>query len=1025
MFVRMGGETQAEKAVKGMELPINKAVICPTIVGRESELAALQTIVSEVEGGHSHLLLLSGEAGIGKSRLVAALVADAHSRGFGVLQGNCYGRDRTSPYAPVLDLIRSFLAGQSPDVREALLQPFAQEFFPVLPDLVTSPPAPAVLAASGPEQEQRRFFVALTAFFTKLATGHPLMLVIEDIHWSDESSLDFLQYFLRHGTSFPWLVLLTYRNDEADPILSNWLAQQDRERRTQECSLVRLTRRDVDAMLTAIFDLDPATHGELLNTLYPLTEGNPFFVEEVLTSLRATGAIFYAEGAWRSKALSHLRIPRSIAAAVRQRTARLTEPASRVLILAAVAGRRFNFAVLQHVLRCDEAHLLGLMKELIAAQLVVEESAEQFAFRHALTRQAIYEGLLARERRALHRTIAEALESLTPTSALREVSLADLAAHCYAAELWEKALAYGQLVGEKALALDAPRAAVAHLTTALGAAHQLAMTPPANLHRVRGQGYDTLGEFERAQTDYEQALHLARLSGDRLLEWQCLLDLGLLWTGRDYAQAGPWFRQALTLAEHLASPPQRARSLNRLGNWLVNIGQTEEGLGMHHEALALFEALDDRQGLAETLDLLGVGYGLHGDIVNSVRSYERSVELLRASGDHRALSSSLSVLCAFASPCHSETTFSVLSTKEVCVAYSSEALHHAIQADWPAGQAFAEIVAGEALLAFGDFSAALAHAQLALHLAADIAHQQWMAGAYYVFTHTYVLLLAPHLALQQAEAGLALARSSGSSWWINTIATYDTLAHLQRKELGLAEALLSTVMLPEDSPRSLGERRVAWAWGELFLQQGKPMQALERAQSLLASAPGGSEFGSQPIPALLKLKGEALLTLSRLDEALVALEDAKGGAQMRQDPSLLWQVHRSLGQGYRLHGREEQAQQEWAAARQIIGQLTSTIDDEALREHFLQAALASLPREKPSISRQAIAQQFGGLTQRERQVAVLIAQGLSNREIADALVISSRTVETHIANILFKLGFTARTQVAAWVVEKGLLKPPA
>ena len=80
------------------------------------------------------------------------------------------------------------------------------------------------------------------------------------------------------------------------------------------------------------------------------------------------------------------------------------------------------------------------------------------------------------------------------------------------------------------------------------------MTPPAILHRVRGQGYDTLGEFERAQTDYEQALHLARLSGDRLMEWQCLLDLGLLWTGRDYAQAGPWFRQALTLAEQLASP---------------------------------------------------------------------------------------------------------------------------------------------------------------------------------------------------------------------------------------------------------------------------------------------------------------------------------------------------------------------------------------------------------------------------------------------------------------------------------------
>ena len=117
------------------------------------------------------------------------------------------------------------------------------------------------------------------------------MFVIEDIHWCDENSLDFLQYFLRHSTSFPWLILLTYRSDEGGPTLSNWLAQQDRERRTQECSLARLTRSDVDAMLVAIFDLDPATHNELLNTLYPLTEGNPFFVEEVLTSLRAAGGI--------------------------------------------------------------------------------------------------------------------------------------------------------------------------------------------------------------------------------------------------------------------------------------------------------------------------------------------------------------------------------------------------------------------------------------------------------------------------------------------------------------------------------------------------------------------------------------------------------------------------------------------------------------------------------------------------------------------------------------------------------------
>jgi predicted ATPase len=225
-----------------MELPANKPVICPTIVGRATELAAFHVIVREVEDGQSRIVLLSGEAGIGKSRLVAEIETEAGSRGFLTLQGNCFQRDLTSPYAPLLDLLRMYLANQSPEVREAELQPYAQELLPVLPDLVTPVPASAVLPMSEPEQEKRRLFVALTTILTKQAAGRPLLLVIEDIHWCDESSLEFLQYFMRHSTSFPWLVLLTYRSDEVHPTLINWLAQQDRERRAQEFSLERISK---------------------------------------------------------------------------------------------------------------------------------------------------------------------------------------------------------------------------------------------------------------------------------------------------------------------------------------------------------------------------------------------------------------------------------------------------------------------------------------------------------------------------------------------------------------------------------------------------------------------------------------------------------------------------------------------------------------------------------------------------------------------------------------------------------------
>ena len=206
--------------------------------------------------------------------------------------------------------------------------------------------------------------------------------------------------------------------------------------------------------------------------------------------------------------------------------------------------------------------------------------------------------------------------------------------------------------------------------------------------------------------------------------------------------------------------------------------------------------------------------------------------------------------------------------------------------------------------------------------------------------------------------------------------------------------------------------------------QGQPSLALEHAEHLLASAPGANEVRSQPIPALLKLKGEALLALSRLNEARTALEDAKRGANERGDPSLVWRVQRSLGQAYHLLKHEEQAQGEWAAARKLIEQLAATIENADVREHFSHTALSSLPKEKPLLARRATASQFGGLTERERQVASLIAQGRSNREIAETLVISYRTVETHIANIMYKLSYTSRSQVATWVVEKGLMNPP-
>ncbi len=405
-------------------------IICPTLVGRAGHLATLQLFVERAKQGEGHVTLISGEAGIGKSRLIAEAKTDAVAQGFLLLQGHCFPTDLTYPYAPLLDLLRSLRASNPPAPLAAAVETLARDIFPLLPELVPDQTIP--LSDLEPEQEKHRLFAVLAKFFLHLSTQSPVLLIIEDVHWSDDTSLDFLHYLARHSASQPILLLLTYRHDDIRPELRSWLAQLDRARLAQEIQLMPLSRNDVDTMLSAIFDQRHTSfdmrrflHGELLDTLYTLTEGNPFFVEETISSLVASGDIFYMQGYWNHKSGNEVSIPRSVQDAVQRRTALVREAARNVLTLAAVAGRHFDFALLQQLTQLDEHQLLLAIKELVSAQLVVEESADQFAFRHALTQQAIYKQLLTRERRMLHRTIAETMER--QDSAKLDAHLEDLA----------------------------------------------------------------------------------------------------------------------------------------------------------------------------------------------------------------------------------------------------------------------------------------------------------------------------------------------------------------------------------------------------------------------------------------------------------------------------------------------------------------------------------------------------------------------------------------------------------------------
>ncbi len=999
-------------------------VICPVFIGRVTERDALNQLIDRSRSGEGHVALVCGEAGIGKSRLIAEAKAYAAAHGFlPPLEGHCFQTDSAFPYAPLLDLFRSYFAHFAPtsladDLRSfvSLLSRLLPDLALLFPDLATSSTPPSV----DPEEEKRRLFAAMTHFLTEQAARHPVLLMVEDVHWCDDLSLDFLLHLARRCRQVPLLLLVTYRNDEDHPRLTQWLTQLDRERLAREYTLERLSQSDVAAMLRAILDLKQEADIDLLDTLCARSEGNPFFVEELLKSLMTTGELVPVDGTWK-RAARQTSVPRSVQEALQQRTAYLSADARRLLTLAAVAGRRFNVALLREVMRCDEEHLLALLKEVIAAQLVIEEAADQFAFRHELTRQAISAGLLARERRGLHRSLAETLERLcasSPTS--REMYLEDLASHCYEGGMWEQALAYAREAAEKALTLYAQRAAIDHLTRAVEAAHHLSQTPSAPLYLARGQAYETLGDFERARGDYERALDTARTVDDRLMEWQSMLSLGFLWTGHDYERAGRWYRQALALVVELDDPTLRARSLNRLGNWLLNTGRIPEALEAHQEALRLFEMRADKQGMAETLELLGMAYFFTGDPARAVKDFfGRVIELFRLLDNSQSLFSALAARAMDASPETIEATYSALRTRDECVRDAEEALLLAHQTNSQAGQAFVEMATTFVLASFGAFGPAFAHAQEALRIATTIEHQEWIAATYGALGHLYLLLLEPGRAVSCLEAGVAGAQASGSMIWIGYLTPYLALAYILKREVSRAEAVLKSVLPRDQQPGDFFERQAARAWGELALARGEAARALAIAEYLLASAPGDER--QQPIPHLLALKGEALLALKRLEEAAEALEDAKLGAEQRQAPSVLWRIHRSLGRVYHLLKRGDQARHEWSEARDIIAKLAGTIEETPLREHFLRSALALLPRGKSPSHHEAVASgRYGGLTAREREVAALVAQGSTNREIAARLVVSERTAEAHVSNILGKLGFATRAQIAAWAVEKGL-----
>ena len=395
---------QAPATPQRVPLPALMARERGDFVGRERELESLRRAWRDAGAGARRLVLLAGGPGIGKTRLAGELAREAHAGGT-VLYGGCQ-EDALVSYQPFVEALRHYVRGAPLDGARGRLGPGAVELARLIPELSEHAPAGPQPEPGDPETRRYLMFEAVSALLDAACEAGPVLLVLDDLHWADRSTLQLLRHIVRGQTEAALLILGSYRDLEVAPEhpLAELLADLRRDQLFERLSLDGLDRDGVDALVAA--HAGQAAPSALVQTIHSETDGNPFFVEEVVRHLIETGLMFE-----HGPAPARIGVPEGVKDVLARRLARLSDGCRAVLAQAAVLGREFPFELLPAMAEVDERSAIGALEEALGARLVVEAEGSGYAFTHALVREVLYGQLSAPSRQRIHARAAQAIEA--------------------------------------------------------------------------------------------------------------------------------------------------------------------------------------------------------------------------------------------------------------------------------------------------------------------------------------------------------------------------------------------------------------------------------------------------------------------------------------------------------------------------------------------------------------------------------------------------------------------------------------